>query len=1110
MASLERLLETTTDDIEAVEAHLARIDMAEIEGLMRGLPQHEHDDAAMAFVRLVLGCPIEGQSLASAAYEQAMPRRRCVVDLLLSMVLEKKLHYKWVNELSMAFMVLVDELRDDADATRSVMNEIQSVLQAILALLHAALNNFSAVDARSFQSILDSVPYLVSLLPPSSDTSILVEQLLQLPWAAPTLHLVLGFARGCTFLTRAHHHKLQTLVRTTLPSLSSQLAFGFWDDSVRACYELSDAHDDLMWISLSREMLAFAPPSLERDLDYLFQTLFQYSPVYVQRFHKVLRSSSAAWTPLDVLVVLHAMHATQPLFKLSIAKPESEHKQLQKTLQRHLEATAVLDIRPLLRFSKHWKALVLLDAAVAWLPTSAAIAHHTFLIVFTDVPELRTEVVNLLLSAIDATDQALHVLEKLAMDQTQLLATVAHQLQDRVAHLFSTSVSCGTRLLHSLLPLTASSAFESFVMVFLRKQLVAPLPANQMAAITLWCDLLQRPTLSSRQQEDIFTCFHDVLHMPSAELKRHLLERLPALLASTSVAPPAHIEAACRRNLACFVDFTPPNAPTLQSAIDADAAPVFALLLDVLPRLSPEAAAYVDALRRALGQLVSSAHCIAYLNQPPTASSAVRAAVYATCCDVAHSVDVARLQCTLRRVHGSLPQGQLLGALDASSCCLQHTMLGLVALEKQSTHLSVDDVAVAVRSTVRLYPELVQGQGSIPLLHDDNDNDQVDLVATCRLKPLKTYKLSDVLGAILRLWVALAKTNAHFDYRAFLACWHVDAWEPVLAAFHEQLTHLLSGSSHVYLALILVEWLKLVHAQLSPSSHVDVADAMYLLLCENAVASPNLLRAVLSMSFPSNVPLERLIAVLREAQAPDADDRISTAPTAKHKRLRPAVTHPLLVSETTRATAYVLAMKHVEGALHSWYAQLSSNGSPSTPWANVHAMLLEAFVAPRLSWKAAGGVLDSVLRIGKCVLPAIHGGSAIVAIIRDLVLLQLTLVKAWQLYASATVDMTTKMDVFLLEATSTLGSALKKKHALAPDDRSIVEDLTQRIMQHVQSMSEMTKKQTTQLRQQAQELRTATKQRRKHRLRSRHEYIDECLREEGGDDAFADLEDFIA
>ncbi|EQC33000.1 hypothetical protein SDRG_09522 [Saprolegnia diclina VS20] len=564
MPSLERLLQTTTDDIEAVEVHLARMDMAEIEGLVRGLPRHEHDDAAMAFVRLVLGCPIEGQSLALAAYEQA-------------------LHYKWVNELSMVFMVLVDELRDDKDTTFSVMSEIQSVLQAIVALLHAALTNFSAVDVRSFQSILDSVPYLVSLLPPSSDTSHLVEQLLQLPWAAPTLHLVLGFARGCTFLTRAHHHTLQALVRATMPSLSSQLAFGFWDDSIRACYELSDAHDDQSWIQLSRDMLSFAPPSLERDLDYLFETLFQYSPVYVQRFHKVLRSSSAAWTPLDVLVLLHAMHATQPLFKLAIAKPESEHKQLQNTLQRHLEATLVLDLRPLLRFSKHWKALVLLDAAVSWLPTSAVIAHHTFLVVFTDVPELRTEVVNVLLSSIHATDQALHVLETLAKDQTQLLAMCAPQLQDRLAHLFSTSVPCGTRLLRALLPLTASSAFESFVMIFLRKQLVAPVLANQMAAISLWCDLLQRPTLSPRQQEDIFTCFHDVLHMQSAELKRHLLERLPALLATTSVAPPAHIEAACRRNLRYFVDFTPPSTLSLQSVVDADAAPVFALLLDVLP-----------------------------------------------------------------------------------------------------------------------------------------------------------------------------------------------------------------------------------------------------------------------------------------------------------------------------------------------------------------------------------------------------------------------------------------------------------------------------------------------------------------------------------------------
>lgn len=35
------------------------------------------------------------------------------------------------------------------------------------------------------------------------------------------------------------------------------------------------------------------------------------------------------------------------------------------------------------------------------------------------------------------------------------------------------------------------------------------------------------------------------------------------------------------------------------------------------------------------------------------------------------------------------------------------------------------------------------------------------------------------------------------------------------------------------------------------------------------------------------------------------------------------------------------------------------------------------------------------------------------------------------------------------------------------------------------------------------------RRRKRRRLRSRHPYIDECLREESGDDAFADLEDFI-
>ncbi|OQR94755.1 hypothetical protein ACHHYP_00931 [Achlya hypogyna] len=1095
---MERLLQATTDDAGAVELHLASLSITEVEELLLSLPRHENDDAAMPFVRIVFGSPVDGQVLSSASFYASAARRHKAMDILLLLVLEKKLHHKWVNELCMVYMVLVDELRVDATAMAAVLKEVLAVLDTILRLLATALRA-PTVDGPSFQSILDSIPYLVSLAKPAS-TSELGDSLLALPWTTPTLHLVLDFVKGTSFLGRRHHVALQTLAREALPSLPQQLAFGYWNDCIQACFELSDIHDDTEWVLICRAMLEQLPAALERDLDYLVQTLFQYSPVLVGRFHESLVARPPR-SPTDVLVLLHALQAAQPLFKLAIDQPTSRHRQLQDVLLAHLAAQPVVDARPLLRYAAHCKALVLLDAAVEWLQTAPRVASPVLLALFDDVPDLRAEVVDVVLAAMERdTPAALDVVTVLAADRTQLLAPLGQQIQERVGHVFGASVAAGSALLERLFPLVASAAFYGFVMVFLRKQLVSPLEAPPGASIALWCTLLASPLLSARQQEDVLTVCHDVLLMPHVALKVHLLRRLPPALPALPAALLLPLADACKGCLSAVASVDADGGLALRNDVESDQAGLLVeLCIELLPRLSPAAAYRVQQLCAALAGELSHAHCVAFVTQPPASVAVVAARVglYESLCRVAGLAD-SSLRCTLGRIAGHVPEAELLDALELTGCCLQRAMLALCALEKAAADLSSNTTARALAATARLYPELVQGLHDARVAHNDGG-----LVVACGLKPLKVFKATDVMAQVLRVWIAVAKTNGHFAWPAFLAHWGVSAWEPVLAAFLEQLQRLLGGASTVYLALVIAEWLQLVQTQLPVAARADLADAVYATVCENAVGSPNLLRALLGIAL-QDAPLERLIAVLREAQAQPRAPAVG-----KFKRLRAAVAHPLLVSDTTRTTAYVAAMKQVDGALQCWYTALGA-GEPSSPWSRVHAALLEAFIEPELAWKAAGGVLDSVLRVGKGVLPALLGGAAFVGIVHDVVALCLALVAAWQHGTATTVNLTTKIDVFLLETAAVLTAALRKKHALGPQEREMIEAMARRIMAHVEAMSEMTKKQTKQLQQQAQELRAQTKQRRKHRLRSRHEYIDECLREEGGDDAFADLEDFIA
>ncbi|OQR91393.1 hypothetical protein THRCLA_09015 [Thraustotheca clavata] len=1095
MNSSERLLHAAAADPDAVLELLSTQSKSEIDAVLQVLPQNQHEESAMVLFRLIFGQPVDGQRLSPTIFLSTAPRRRQAVDMIMNFVIKKKLHHKWVNEICMAYMVFIDELRKCA--LESVEKEIYQVIESILETLGSTLQ-MPLTDVTNFQSMLDCVPYLISLVHESENMAKLIDKLLELPWSACTLHLVLGFAKDCPFFTKDHHSMLQNLVTQSIDQLSVQLSFGYWNDCIQGCFELSEKYKDVQWLQICRQILSHIPYTLEKDLDYLFQTIFQHSPEYVNRFHLALSESEP--TEKDITLLLHSIHASQPLFKLAIQNNDSVHAQLQNMLLNFFLSQEFISIDLRLHQAAHWKALLLLDLAITWLPDTLQVSMYLLLVVFDKIPELRLDVTNLLLNSIEHNN-SLIVIKTLVQERSELFSRFTPQFQERITHLFPLSVSKCTALIDSLLPFVTLVPFYSFLMVFLRKHLVSPIEAHQKACITIWCDILTKVTVTSRQREDIISCFHDVLKMPNIPVQQHLLLLLPNVLplAQIPLGTLLPLQTAIKQRLDAFATLTPDSLQLSKAITDEDQAEIFTLCWSVLQSFGAESFEHISCLRQQLSLAISESHCVSYIQDGNPISKVARAALYASFCDVAASDNAILLRCNLNRIQGHLQKQMLLPALS-STCCLQRTMLALTDLEKQCNTLTLTEIAEVLAVTSSLYPELVQGAQKIPIQHKD-----FGLSTKCHLKVLKVYKIGDIMSGIIRLWMALAKANALFTWDSFLSHWNINEWDPLLAAFNQQLEQLVDGTSNTTLALMIAELIRVIQSQLSRSRQREVSDTIYQMMCQNAVASPNLLRILLAIAL-TDPPIERIAAVLSESQGLGNIQ----AEHKNYKRLRPAVTHPMLISEATKSTAYTSAMKQLDYELQQWYQQFSAAETPSSPWAIISALLHEAFEVPDLSWKSVSGVIDSLLKIGKCVLPAIYGDELILTIIQDIVYLFLRLLKAWQQGTSMTIDLTTKMDVFLLEATSALTTVLKKKHGLGMKEREAVETMTRCIMEHMEAMADVTKKQTKKLRQQAQELRVATKKRRNHRLRSRHEYIDECLREEGGDDAFADLEDFIA
>ncbi len=67
---------------------------------------------------------------------------------------------------------------------------------------------------------------------------------------------------------------LQDIVRSLLEDMRRETSFGFWNDCIQACFELSDAYKDLEWIRLARAILQYTPEALQRDLDYMIQSVY--------------------------------------------------------------------------------------------------------------------------------------------------------------------------------------------------------------------------------------------------------------------------------------------------------------------------------------------------------------------------------------------------------------------------------------------------------------------------------------------------------------------------------------------------------------------------------------------------------------------------------------------------------------------------------------------------------------------------------------------------------------------------------------------------------------------------------------------------------------------
>ncbi|KAF0687540.1 Aste57867_20731 [Aphanomyces stellatus] len=1099
MEALQRLLDALADDTEAVTDHLAALSASEVDSLVRAVPRVQHEEGTIELTQLLLH----------------LPSRHDTIRSMMEMILEKKLSSRWATELCMGYMTFTDAFVSSPE--EALASDIDATIGVILQLLDVSLRDDSTRDATSFQAVLDSLPNVVSLAPPSrTKVATMLDAILALPWSLTSFPCLLAFCKATASQCLPRHHtQLQAMCTAYMPHFGTQLSYAFWHDTLLACFELSDdAGDRLAWISLARRAIIVVPAALHRDMDFLVQTIFQQSPIYMARWRATVVDQAESLTPWDYTLYLHALHASQPLFQhvvrdtmfhqlarsfraaLLLLVQSEEEDELHKTLQR------------MLVHASHWKGRVLLDLARLWVDADdesfddddvALLVSTILLTVFHEVVELRQEVLRFVLAGFDTPSSSTKktdlvfpaVLDALVTTHVTELQPHLHDLQERIAcvipHLFGSS---GTpqALVHTCLPLVFSTpSYFHFLMVLLRKQLVSPAPAF---AIAHWCAILQAASCSPAQAEDIAACVNDALYLTSC---RHLALAHLRALPSVALAPFENAITQCLHSLVHVDD----EALTVHTErLDPHSGVVLRHCLDLLGQLSPASQTLAHDVATQLTALVSRAHCRTFLataTADPT-DAQLAMAFYANVAHLATTTQAdgdrrkgraTQLRCMLvtnlmldRAPFDNidddaspivLTTDQLLDAMGG--CCAHWTAWCLAQLERRLAALTPTQAAALAGHTVEQY--VVWHSADVIVAHDVHPMDELKFTR----KPIRPHEL---MTQMLRLWKPL------HDRRVMTpALWHVDGWKPVRQALVQQLTPLLATQGHVGLSLAIAEYLYVLYASVDPTLAVRGAGQVYRLACSHIVSSPKLVHALLQLAWLEpkvDVKWQRVHSVLVETTIGNDDDEAATVPA------------PVLSTAATRRVAYIGCLKQIETALAA---------AAEDEWSCLVPVLGVAWRDGSVSYTHATHAMDALLRVGKTALGNLRDRfTEQRGVVETIVRVCIDVGAAWK-DVPQVADVSVRMQKFVLDVSSLITSNLKKR-VWPGKYEPMLKDIVQNITKHVMAMSDLPPKKGAR-----KDMWVEPRKKKRVKLRSRHAFIDDCLREEGGDDAFADLEDFL-
>ncbi|RQM29463.1 hypothetical protein B5M09_011942 [Aphanomyces astaci] len=411
--------------------------------------------------------------------------------------------------------------------------------------------------------------------------------------------------------------------------------------------------------------------------------------------------------------------------------------------------------------------------------------------------------------------------------------------------------------------------------------------------------------------------------------------------------------------------------------------------------------------------------------------------------------------------HLALCHVQLVPDVTPFDLGVRHCLSTLMELDSSSLLLHMDQVLFPRLHSVALY--VTWHHTSTDVIVDPHPMPDLKLLQT--RKPVKPH---DVLTCILKLWPSLgpAAMGPHL--------WGVTTWKPVSHALLAQLDPLLDTQRHIGLSVAIAEYLLVLWTRFDPLLFGRVAFSgprrVYRLVCQHVVSSPKLLASLLQLVWVDPTLLvARVGAVLQEAQS------LSTLESPFHD-----VAAPTLTTDATRKVAYADALKQFE--------QRCCVANPPAA-ASIHDLVRLAKVAwhrPSVSYVHATRAMDAWLRVGKASLV--------------------------QLMAPTDEDFVSQWSVVsaVVQTCVDVGVGWKQdpQRIWRGNDAAAVKRVIRTITTHVVEVADRPKRTKWTVHHPLPH--TKRKRNTATPVRSRHPYIDDCLQqEESGDDAYADLEDFI-